>query len=108
VTDDAGDWRLIGEEDGLRGAQLVWTRYHAWSETWEHDHCEFCWAKFMDPEFSEAHRRFVEEHPDVLTEGYTTTAEHPNGADYHWICKRCFDDFAERFEWRVVKQAQPD
>ena len=55
-----------------------------------------------DPEFSEAHRRFVEADPDVLTEGYTTTAEHPRGAGYHWICKSCFDDFAERFAWRTV------
>ncbi len=56
----------------------------------------------MDPDFSEAHRQHVEAHADVLTEGYTTTAEHENGADYHWICKPCFEDFAERFQWRVV------
>ena len=67
-----------------------------------HDHCEFCWAKFMDPKYSEAYRRHIAEHPDVLTEGYTTTASHERGAVYHWICKSCFDDFAERFHWRVV------
>ena len=47
----------------------------------------FCWAKFMDPDFSDAHRQHIAEHPDVLTEGYTTTASHEQGADYHWICK---------------------
>ena len=26
----------------------------------------------------------------VLAEGYTTTAEHPKGADYYWICEPCF------------------
>jgi hypothetical protein len=44
-------------------------------------------------------------HPDVLTEGPTTTTSHEQGADYHWICKPCFDDFAERFGWRVVPTA---
>jgi hypothetical protein len=39
---------------------------------------------------------------DILVEGYTTTAEHTHGAGYHWICKPCFDDFAERFRWRVL------
>ncbi len=39
---------------------------------------------------------------DTLTEGYTTTADHERGDGYHWICPTCFDDFAERFEWRVV------
>ena len=52
-------------------------RYRVYSETWEHDHCEFCTAKFMDADFSPEHRTFIEGHPEVLTEGYTTTAEHP-------------------------------
>jgi hypothetical protein len=92
----------MGQEAYLSGAQLVRKAYRAWSETWEHDHCEFCGTKFMDPAFSEAHRQFVETHPEVLTEGYATTKEHPNGADCHWICARCFDDFASRFGWRVI------
>jgi hypothetical protein len=56
----------------------------------------------MDPDLSEAHRQWVAEHPDIHGEGYTTTAEHEHGADYHWICKSCFDDFAECFQWRVL------
>lgn len=76
--------------------------YRARSETWEHNHCEFCSAKFMDPGFSEAHRLFVQAHPDVLTEGYTTTAEHARSAACHWVCRRCFEDFADLFQWRVV------
>jgi hypothetical protein len=36
-------------------------------------------------------------------EGYATTDEHETGARYHWICKQCFDDFADLFEWRVVE-----
>ncbi len=60
--------------------------YRVHSEAWEHDHCEFCWAKFMDPTFSPASREQVAADPEILTEGYTTTAAHSNGADYHWIC----------------------
>lgn len=100
--DALDDWRLGGQERYLQGAALVWKRYRARNETWDHDHCEFCWAKFMDPDLSEAHRRWVADNADILVEGYTTTAEHEHGADYHWICKRCFDDFAERFQWRVL------
>ena len=50
----------------------------------DHDHCEFCWAKFM-----------VEDYPDVLHEGYSTLDE------YRWVCKGCFEDFKESFQWRV-------
>ncbi|HEX3510359.1 MAG TPA: hypothetical protein VHT27_04585 [Solirubrobacteraceae bacterium] len=103
MTREPDDWRLTGQQRYLQVATLEWKRYHAWSETWEHDHCEFCWAKFMDPDFSPDHRRHIEEHPDVLTEGYATTAEHERGADYHWVCKRCFDDFNDLFEWKVVE-----
>jgi hypothetical protein len=98
------DWRLSGQERFLQGAELVRKPYRAFSETWEHDHCAFCWATFMDPAFSEKHRKYVEEHPEVLTEGYATTADHPRGADYHWICPDCFADFADRFGWRTSNQ----
>ena len=102
MADDT-DWRLTNQDHHLQGAALKWKRYRVWSETWEHDHCEFCWAKFMDPDFSEDHRQYIAEHADVLTEGYTTTAEHEHGAEYHWICKPCFDDFVDRFQWRIVE-----
>ena len=59
----------------------------------------------MDPASSESARRFIAETPDVLTEGYTTTEQHPRGANYHWICKTCFDDFAGEFGWRVVQDS---
>jgi hypothetical protein len=98
---ESNDWRLTGQETYLQGVALVRKPYRAYSENCEHDHCEFCWAKFMDPAYSEAHRKFIEEHPEVLTEGYATTDEPPHAADDHWICPTCFEDFAEAFEWRV-------
>ena len=96
------DWRLTGQERYLSGAVWVRKGYRAPSARWEHDHCAFCWAKFMDPDFSPEHRRFVEEHPEVLTVGYTTVVDEARGD--HWVCPTCFDDFAERFGWRVVEE----
>jgi hypothetical protein len=64
------DWRLRGQEEYLQGATLMRKRYKAWSEDWEHDHCELCWAKFMDPELSAEHAQFISDHPEILTEGY--------------------------------------
>ena len=96
------DRRLTNQESYLQAAELTFKRYRARSQTWEHEQCAFCWAKLMDPDFSEQHRQHIEQHPDVLTHGYTTTAAHEQGADYHWICKPCFNDFAEHFHWQVV------
>jgi hypothetical protein len=87
------DWRLGGQEKYLQGAALKWQPYVAWSDTWDHDHCSFCWAKF---------RPAASAGPGVLTEGYATTDEHTRGARYHWVCKQCFADFADMFEWRVA------
>jgi hypothetical protein len=98
------DWRLDrGQETYLSGATVVWKPYRAQNEEREHDHCEFCWAKFMDPTFSEEHRTFIEEHPEVRTAGYTTLGTRPEReeSDY-WICEDCFNDFREQFDWRVV------
>src|SRR3954470_16024193 len=70
------DWRLTGQHQYLSGVTLV---RHQWRESrpgWDHDHCEFCLAKFGD-----------ERLPDVLREGWTTPDE------YRWICDTCFSDF---------------
>lgn len=81
---DENDWRLTGQEKYLKGVTLYWREYTRSSESRDHDHCEFCWAKFM-----------VEDHPDVLHEGYTTEDE------YRWICKKCFEDFKEILAWKI-------
>jgi len=76
------DWRLQGQEQYLRGVTLyrrIWTKTRP---HWDHDHCEFCWAKF------------AAEDADQL-EGYTTADE------YRWICEQCFKDFREQFEWTL-------
>jgi phage terminase large subunit-like protein len=82
---EPNDWRLNGQEDYLKGVTLSWRKYSRYSKEWEHDHCEFCWAKFME-----------QPGPEILTEGYTTPDK------YRWICKTCFDDFRDLFDWKVV------
>jgi hypothetical protein len=78
------DWRLRGQERYLKGAVLLWARWKCPRDEWDHDHCSFCWAKFMEEDF-----------PEVLHFGYTTSD------DYRWICKECFEDFKDQFEWSM-------
>jgi hypothetical protein len=80
------NWRLQGQEEYLLGASLSKKIYKKPREDWDHDHCEFCSAKFSEAEGD-------------LTEGYTTDDE------YRWICTRCFEDFKEQFQW-IVKRSQ--
>jgi hypothetical protein len=95
------DWRLTNQESYLRGVRLRLKQYRAYSGSWEHDHCEFCWAKFVDPEHSDAHRRLAEEE-GFVTEGYATTSDYSRGPDYVWICTECFSDFVDVFGWEVI------
>lgn len=104
MTTDNADLRLTNQSKYLHGASLRKPEYKPYSETWDHDHCEFCWAKFVPSEELNATRK---NDPDAVSEGYTTTREHEHGAKYHWICETSFDDFVERFEWQVTNQSQP-
>jgi hypothetical protein len=77
------DWRLNGQERFLQGVVLFFGVYRPYKPEWDHDHCEFCSAKFS---LSEA---------GALKEGFST-------ADgYRWICQSCFADFNEQFQWRL-------
>jgi ribosomal protein S27AE len=71
----------MGQERFLTGATLTFRRYEPPRPDWDHDHCEFCGAKFM-----------AADHPDVLHEGYAT-------ADNRWVCPPCFADFRNQFGW---------
>ena len=85
---DKSDWRLQGQERYLQRATLVHRRYRRplKNPSRDHDHCEFCWAKFM-----------VEDYHDVLHEGCATED------DYRWICDKCFHDFKDMFDWKLVE-----
>jgi hypothetical protein len=80
------DWRLQGQETYLKDITLFWKTYTRYSESWDHDHCEFCWAEFTE-----------ENRSDVLHEGYATED------NYRWICEECFEDFKDLFDWKVAQ-----
>ena len=80
---DMTDWRLQGQERFLKGVSLARQTYRKHREGWDHDHCEFCAAKFSESR-------------NDLNVGYATTD------CYHWICDNCYEDFKEIFQWTVV------
>lgn len=82
------DWRLRGQEDYLMGKTLYFIRFQKHSEKWDHEHCDFCWAKFSDFEGD-------------LHEGYCTGTDN-KGSEY-WVCPECYNDFKDRFEWKLSK-----
>lgn len=82
------DWRRTGQEAYLAEIELEWKRYSKHSEEWDHDHCEFCWVKFME-----------EPGDEILTEGYNTL----DGC--RWVCQSCFEDFKEEFNWKVIRES---
>lgn len=74
---------------------------------WDHDHCDFCWAKFMATDYPPEQREWREQHPEILTAGYTPAGSEP-GRTCLWICPQCFEDFRERFDWTVVEDRHAD
>jgi hypothetical protein len=73
------DWRLRQSHEDIRGSPFVRKNYVAYSDSWDHDHCEFCFSKFSASEL------------DALRSGYATAD------NYYWVCDECFKDFATMF-----------
>ena len=80
------DWGITNQESFLMEKELYHIAFVKYSDQWDHEHCEFCWARFSDFEGD-------------LHEGYCT--ESSNTKEAHWICPECYDDFKERFKWTV-------
>lgn len=76
------DRRLLPSHERLHGLTLVYQPWNATDPHNDHDHCEFCWAKFAA-------------YNGCLRAGYATED------CYRWICEDCFRDFKERFKWKV-------
>lgn len=90
-------WGQSGQEDRFPpGTTMELRPYRAPRPEWDHDHCIFCWAKFMDPTLSGASRRAIESDSEILTAGYTAG---PDGGE--WVCPGCFDEFSAAFGWTV-------
>lgn len=78
------DWRLQGQERYLMGKKLYPIKFTRYSDKWDHEHCDFCFATFSD-------------YDGDLHEGYCT--EPSNTATSKWICSECYADFKEYFGW---------
>ena len=76
------EWRILPYHEEKFGGRVL-NRCH-WREEKgnDHDHCAFCWDKFA-------------KYDDCLHVGYCTE----DGQE--WICDVCYDDFKDRFGWRV-------
>jgi hypothetical protein len=86
-TENPKQWR-IENANHLKGVRLQLRRYTRRSETWDHDHCSACWAKFA--EF---------DGPEIQHEGYATWRDYRLGAGYEWVCRKCFDDLKDDLGW---------
>jgi len=73
------DWRITNQANYLHEKQLIHTKYRVIRDIWDHDHCEFCWEKFLENDLA-----------------YCTLDQ------YHWVCESCFKDFKDSFKWLIV------
>jgi hypothetical protein len=90
---EKNDWRegMRGSNPWLKGVKLHWMTYKKPSDTGDHDHCSFCWVRFIEADD-------VIDSDDFIThEGYTTLD------DYHWVCNDCLGYFKDEFEWVVTE-----
>jgi hypothetical protein len=79
------DWRIRNQHNYLDEVLLKHIDYFQWSDTWDHDHCEFCWDEFS----------LI--YPNTLRRGFCTID------GYHWICEHCYHDFKDEFGWTVLE-----
>jgi hypothetical protein len=84
MSPDSNDWRLAVQHDQLKDIAWTWKLYRQPRPEWDHDHCEFCWTKFMEPGT-----------PETFGEGYASSNDH------YWVCRQCFDDFRGMFRWTL-------
>jgi hypothetical protein len=113
MTIEDDEWRLDrGAHETLAGVSMCWARYVAPRRDWDHDHCEFCWQKFVDPTYPERflvgdeavnYREWLASTEDLMTEGYTNAeAVQGNEAGWYWVCPECFSDFTPLATWTLV------
>ena len=82
------DWRRESARR-LDGFTLHHRPYQRWSEAWDHNHCEACWATFSL------------EVPNGLRQGYAPGADDPFGACYSWVCETCVSELAADCGWHT-------
>lgn len=94
MDEELGDWRLSGKDhiawQWLYGAVVRRIRYIESRERSDHEHCGFCWAKFMEHDYPD--------HSPMLHIGFK--ADDTSGM---WICDVCFQDFCDHFNWLIAE-----
>jgi hypothetical protein len=95
TTENPKQWR-IDNANHLKGVGLELRQYTRWSESWDHDHCSACWAKFA--EF---------DGPEIQHEGYATRDGYKFGAGYEWVCRECFNDLKDDLGWVALPELPP-
>ena len=81
------DWRLDLYDKGLNGKKFEYKKFVTDGLN-DHEHCAFCMKKITDLNMSDADKC-----------GYCATEVEPHHAG--WVCKECFDDFAEMFDFHI-------
>lgn len=94
----ADDWRR-GQPGAPKGTRFRWREYVAPKPEWNHDHCLFCWAKFV-PRSEEGKEWLSRDTHTIYFAGYATVE--PSGSGFEWVCPSCFDDFAAELDFSVV------
>lgn len=98
------DWRRTSP--GLpEGTTFRWRDYDAPKPGWDHDHCVFCWAKFI-PRSEQGKEWLKRDTHTIYFDGYATVE--PSGSGCDWVCRPCFDDFADEFNFAVIGGGPPD
>lgn len=85
------DWRLTDQHTYLHEATLRWARFGIRTPLWDHDYCVFCGQVFTDKDTAGIER-----------EGYTAYDDSDGQDAYYWVCARCYGDFKDMFQWKVV------
>lgn len=75
----SNDWRLTNQMNYLYRKVLKKQAFKVYRDGWEHEHCEFC-SKRIDK---------------------NTKVAYSSENNYYWICKKCYEDFKNLFEWTV-------
>ena len=100
------DWRLRNQDRYLRGATLERKHYRAWGKTWEHDHCDFCFAEFT--EMPDARQEHQTSNVGFAVQGVSpANIDGGKGNDYFWVCSKCAYDFKDMFEWQIIEHDDP-
>ncbi len=82
IVSHQNDWRIRNQAKYLLGKKMVFQNYLLMNQSWDHDHCEFCWKKF----------------PEECDKGYATEDK------YYWVCPSCFEDFKDMFNWKIESE----